>query len=590
MWPWLITSVTNELKVEMDSGKQVAFKKIARAYLSNSDNHSNPIIVVNAQDIICEMNQAAKLLHNCIDVETQGQKFSNLCRLKQLTNPLKVAFTKSNNNLKSVKVKAYYQKHDQKIIIEWNITALSNDHVSSGDGFLLLGNDISWKEAYEEELKYLTNKSKEIIGASTQKRLKMRDYFEDILYHYDHIVAQMPGNVYWKDKDGTYLGVNQNLADAVGMPSRESCTEKTDAFFASKFGKTQNNLTVAQSFSNDDNFVITTGNPIVNKEEPPFTDQHGREVFQLTNRVPLYNRNKAIVGILGVSIDISDRKQAEKLNKEKQVAERTINQLKALAGGIAHQITNPLAGVQAAFGYVETYLPRLIDVYRKAVGANIATPALTPLQVDNVEFKISLIRERIDKTKYIIEHHLMNIKSNHKQLLIDIASIKKHGIKAIIDKSLADFPFIDGQKKLIEWQGGEDFQVLGVEFLLTHVLNNLIDNAIESIYFSNKPNGKIIIWLEQNKEVGDYRLHIKDTGFGLPRKGRADLFKPFYTNREDGTGLGLSFCKNVMQAHHGDIIVSGAKGKYAQFTLVFPEPKQFKRYLRQRYKKLLFAQ
>jgi len=146
------------------------------------------------------------------------------------------------------------------------------------------------------------------------------------------------------------------------------------------------------------------------------------------------------------------------------------------------------------------------------------------------------------------------------------------------------------KKKCIHWQAGEDFTVFGVKALLSHVLNNFIDNALDSVHFSNKPDGNVTIWLEQNKITHDYRLHIKDTGLGLARNGRADLFKPFHTRRNNGTGLGLYFCKNVMEAHHAKVIVRGREGEYAQFTLVFPNPKDFARYRRHAYKKLLLAQ
>ena len=99
-----------------------------------------------------------------------------------------------------------------------------------------------------------------------------------------------------------------------------------------------------------------------------------------------------------------------------------------------------------------------------------------------------------------------------------------------------------------------------------------------------------MIWLEQNKITGHYRLHIRDNGFGLSRDARVNLFKPFHTKRNNGAGLGLYFCKNIMEAHRGKIAVRGKKGLYAQFTLVFPNPKYFARYRRRSYKKLLFAQ
>jgi len=653
-----------------------------------------------------------------------GLSYSQLCEDQQLPNVFAEGLERRlKGKLKPASIKATYTHDNKEYQIEWKMTPLGEkpDAIS---GAILLGKDVTWEKMYHDHLDCLASRTEGILGSESESHPTVNAYVDDIIYHYENIIAQMPGYVYWKDLEGCYLGVNNNIVRAVKMPSREACIGKTDDFFAKKLGWKDG---IAQSFQKNDQMVAMTEQQLLNREEAPFTDAQGKEINPLTNKIPLYNRNKQLQGVLGITIDITeqkklikleqekqmlqedfdniienmagyvywkdrqgvyvkcnkqvarmldfnscdeirgktdfdiaklmgwskevperlvrddkivmetgipllnqeeepftdfegklvyqlstriplknkkgeiigiigntlditDRKRAEKLEKEKQVADKTITQLKAFAGGLAHQITTPLAGITLAYGYIESHLSKLIDAYRKAVSANIDVPKLTPLQIENMETKISLIRERIYKTKYIINHHLMNIKSDHKQLLIDITSIKRQGIKAIVDEALADFPFIDNQRKLIEWRGGEDFQVSGVKILLIHVLNNLIDNAIESIHFSNKPNGKLVIWLEQNKELGEYYLHLKDNGLGLARKGRAELFKPFNTDREGGTGLGLYFCKSVMQAHHGDITVSGTKGEYAQFTLVFPEPKKLERYIRYNYKKLLLAQ
>ena len=106
------------------------------------------------------------------------------------------------------------------------------------------------------------------------------------------------------------------------------------------------------------------------------------------------------------------------------------------------------------------------------------------------------------------------------------------------------------------------------------MLFNLIDNALKAIFDAGK--GNIFIWLEQNGKHNF--LHFKDTGIGLPGDERQDLFKPFHTRRNNGTGLGLAFCKTVMNNYGGDIVARGRDKQYAHFILKFPLAEDLQRY------------
>ncbi len=282
---------------------------------------------------------------------------------------------------------------------------------------------------------------------------------------------------------------------------------------------------------------------------------------------PVFDDEGELLGFTGVAQDVTAEKQTERLRREKAIAEATTTRLRAVAGSIAHQVTNPLTAVKIAYDYIYQRLQILTNNYHKAVRAGAIQPNLTEDEIQKIEHFSAQINYRIKEAGFIIGHHLVNINENRWHTSIDKLLLKPQLMSEIIKNALKAYPFLSQQRRdLIHWQKGSDFSVLAEKDLLMHVLLNLIDNALKSIEFVGK--GEISIWLENGT---DYNfLHIKDTGEGLARKGRGKIFNSFTSSREGCTGLGLYFCKSVMQAYHGDITCLGKKGEYALFSLKFP--------------------
>lgn len=115
------------------------------------------------------------------------------------------------------------------------------------------------------------------------------------------IIAQLPTHVYWKDKQGNCLGVNNNQLKVLGFSSVEHVIGKNDYDFFSK--------ETADKFRQIDCEVIQSG--LLKIIEEKNIDIHGNETLFLTHKTPLLDKNNEIVGVLGVSIDITDTKKAE---------------------------------------------------------------------------------------------------------------------------------------------------------------------------------------------------------------------------------------------------------------------------------------
>lgn len=101
--------------------------------------------------------------------------------------------------------------------------------------------------------------------------------------------------------------------------------------------------------------------------------------------------------------------------------------------------------------------------------------------------------------------------------------------------------------------------------LIEQVLINLVVNAIEAV----KEKDEKIITLSgdmvQNKTV----LKVSDNGIGMTKEVMEKIFIPFFTTRKNGSGIGLSLCRQIMRVHHGNLLVASEEGKGTVFTLQF---------------------
>jgi two-component system nitrogen regulation sensor histidine kinase NtrY len=111
----------------------------------------------------------------------------------------------------------------------------------------------------------------------------------------------------------------------------------------------------------------------------------------------------------------------------------------------------------------------------------------------------------------------------------------------------------------------EDITLVADYAQVEQVLINLIKNAIAAI--SDKKNG--VIQLKAFYSEDGTIIQVEDNGMGISGDIIEDIFVPFYTTKENGSGIGLSLSKQIMQNHNGTISVNSAPNKGATFTLKF---------------------
>jgi two-component system, CAI-1 autoinducer sensor kinase/phosphatase CqsS len=144
--------------------------------------------------------------------------------------------------------------------------------------------------------------------------------------------------------------------------------------------------------------------------------------------------------------------------------------------------------------------------------------------------------------------------------------------RELVDKVLHDYPFDSRRERECAVVSlHDDFWFQGSPRQFTQVLNNLIKNALHSLKAAQSRYAEGDLCIELGRRGSEGRIQITDRGIGIDAHQLHRIFEPFYsTASETGHGLGLAFCKQVVQAAGGQIFVTSEPAMGASFTLQLP--------------------
>lgn len=409
---------------------------------------------------------------------------------------------------------------------------------------------LAHKQAEEAEKKLLAKVNQEVTGQLFDMEKQPVIYAKNIQNYFENIIACMPGDIYWSDKNGVCLGCNDNAARFAGFSSRKERIGKTYKDIEKQAGFLAERIAV---WERDEAEVLTTGKPKFDIEDGPVILPNGEKIYYLTNRVPLFDDKNNVIGVLGISIDISNRKENERLREEKAVIEKTSHLMKILAGSIAHEIRTPVA----------------------IIGINTDLLMMTPEFIAAKNDKKNVIWQCIENMKYAIElvsRIVDNITAMLRTMSVGVTAknnFERLSIATDVEKMLEVYPFLKYEKSLVQLQLDkvENFVYKGDKVLTQHVLFNLIRNSLQAIKEADKGEIKITFGEEKAYNI----VKITDTALGISKELLPKIFEPFETGKMNRSGLGLAFCKVVMESYGGKISCVSKEGKYAEFTLRFPK-------------------
>ncbi len=234
----------------------------------------------------------------------------------------------------------------------------------------------------------------------------------------------------------------------------------------------------------------------------------------------------------------------------------------AAAGMIAHELRTPLLGIKSGAQALVKYLPELFQGYQIAKEHELIETPLRDRRIAQLEGVSDRIISEIDYANTIID--MLLVKAGRDNSLKN-SVLEPCSMSECITEAITRYPFKSPRERTLIAHVG-DFQFNGSKLLMQHVLFNLMKNSLYVIATAQR--GEIKIWTEPGDKFN--LLHFKDTAIGMTHQQLSQLFDHFYTTTFMGTGIGLSFCKLVMNGFGGNIICNAREGEYTLFTLSFP--------------------
>lgn len=371
------------------------------------------------------------------------------------------------------------------------------------------------------DLTYLTNfflqKYQSFVG--NQNNLSIENIVDHIVSYYEDVINCMPGNVYWLDKNCATVGCNKNVLDMFGFKHLSDFKGLTFEEMG-KAGKWTAQAT--RAFKKDTLDVIKTGQAKLNIEEPPIPHSSGKTIHFLTSRVPLFDSANEVVGVVGISIDITERKKMEEdLRKAKEAAEQANRAKSEFISNMTHDIRTPIAGIIGISELLERNAP---NAERKEQAQWIRDCGEQLMELLNSVLDVvsaDQIREE-DTQEEIFD--LRESAHSIKRLIMPTISLDKIEFKMEIDEAIPHY-------------------VIGDRLKLERILLNLLANAIK---FTEK--GFVSLRAElisRTKDEVKIEFSVIDTGIGIPKDKQHEVFdrffriNPSYEGRYKGHGVGL---------------------------------------------------
>lgn len=359
------------------------------------------------------------------------------------------------------------------------------------------------------------------------------------------IINMAPAAIFWKDHNGRFLGCNQFFAEVANLNSPEDIIGKTD--FDLPWGEKQ-----AKLYRQDDIDIMSTGKPKLNIEETILL-ANKRELYLLTNKTPLFDSNKNVMGILGVFYDITDRKILEfTLQKAKEEAEAANHAKTEFIANMSHDIRTPLAGIIGLSSILEE---EINEKEQKETAHMLNISGAQLLSLLNSVLDIVACDNTREKRANLSEFNLEELLYNIFELELPALQLKAITFKLYMDAATP---------RIIKSDKGKIYRIL----------LNLISNAIK---FTSE--GSITLSIKVLKKKGANTLlqfQIKDTGIGIDEKDQKRIFETFfrgtpsYEGKFDGHGVGLAIVKQYIEALSGDISVNSRPNHGTTISVSIP--------------------
>jgi PAS domain S-box-containing protein len=355
------------------------------------------------------------------------------------------------------------------------------------------------------------------------------------------IFDSSPMWIFYKDKENHFLRVNKAFAESMEMTKDEMEGKSNFEIFPRE---------QAEKFWNDDKQVMASG-----KSKTRIIEQQLSKkglLWVQTDKIPYRNVKGDIIGVIGFVQDITEFRKLENQlqdyakNLENLVEERT-KQLKdserlaaigQTAGMVGHDIRNPLQAITGDLFLIEQEFKANPYCINKEV-----TESIEAIN-ENIVYINKIVSDLQDYTRAI------------KPTLAQIS------LRCLITKTLEGLRIPDKIDLRVDVK--DDLTLNTDATFIKRFMGNLISNAIQAM----PQGGKLTI--RAYEEMNTVVLVVEDTGVGIEDKDKPNLFKPLFTTKAKGQGLGLAVAKRFVEELSGTIKFDSQVGKGTKFIVKLP--------------------
>jgi two-component system CheB/CheR fusion protein len=360
---------------------------------------------------------------------------------------------------------------------------------------------------------------------------------EDALFHerylLNSLLRSVPDAIYFKDARGRYIRFNHAMASRLGL------ADPADAIGKTAFDLAEHDA--AMALHREDDVVLRSGQPQHYRLESR-TDANGVETWDMVTRLPLHDRDDAVVGVIAIFRDVTEQVRA-KAKIDEEVRRR--DQFLAM---LSHELRNPLGAVVTATAIL------------KAAGPQGGTPSHTIQILERQSRQMARLLDDLLEVSRVTRN-----KIELRRRVVDLRLIAAEAADAVRPQMAA---------KRLEFTvdfGSEPLWVLGDAARLQQVQINLLSNAVKY----TAPGGHIS--LRAGREDSGAVLRVRDNGDGIAPHLVESIFELFVQARQTldhaggGLGVGLTLVRALVEMHGGTVSArSEGDGAGSEFTVRLP--------------------
>ncbi len=369
------------------------------------------------------------------------------------------------------------------------------------------------------------------VAALEQERAALQQQIDALAgecYRFRTLIDHLPDYIFIKDTASRFVVNNRAHIELLGCATQEEVLGKTDFDIFPR--------ELAEQYYADEQMLIRTGHPLIDREEKTIS-KTGKRQWLSTTKVPMRNPEGEIIGLAGMSRDITARKEAE------AALAQAFGELEKFTYMVSYDMQRPLMEIASELERLQDRLGGRIGDVSRGIIARAVDSSQHVQRLNNSLLAYSRVEtwgtmpEPTD-SRVVVEHALENLNER----------IEEEGAEVIVE----DLP-----------------QVLADPAQLLEVFSILISNAVD--YRSEDPPR---IRISAEPADGMWRFVVRDNGIGIDPQYSEQIFDIFQRLHDQierpGTGIGLAICKKIVERHGGSIGVESQPGEGAAFHFTLP--------------------